>query len=99
MVLVYPTMSDTENEVPNANGKRTGALQLGPRKKMHVIIQYLYASLLTSYTSSSTDPLVHNGRHFCRTVHAMCNMQTLLINGILRVGEQAEKPEEEFTAE
>ncbi|KAG2100217.1 uncharacterized protein F5147DRAFT_813447 [Suillus discolor] len=48
---------------------------------------------------SATDPLVHYGRHFGRTVHALCNFQALLTNGILRMGELAGIPEENFTAE
>jgi len=46
-----------------------------------------------------TDPLVHHGRHFGRTVHALCNIHTLLTNGILRLVELADRPEESFTAE
>jgi hypothetical protein len=34
-------MSDAENDAPNANGKRTSALQLGPRKKMYVFFIFL----------------------------------------------------------
>jgi hypothetical protein len=45
------------------------------------------------------DPLVHHGRHFCRTIHALCNIQALLTNGILRSVELADVPAEEFTAE
>ena len=37
--------------------------------------------------------------HFCQTVHALCNVKALLTNGILRLGELAEEPEEAFTAE
>ncbi|KAG1850272.1 hypothetical protein C8R48DRAFT_750143 [Suillus tomentosus] len=48
---------------------------------------------------SATDPLVHYGRHFGRTVHALCNFQALLTNGILQMGELADIPEENFTAE
>ncbi|KAG2129163.1 hypothetical protein DEU56DRAFT_915282 [Suillus clintonianus] len=48
---------------------------------------------------SAADPLVHYGRHFGRTVHALCNFQALLTNGILRMGELAEIPEENFTNE
>ena len=40
-----------------------------------------------------------HGHHFCRTVHALCNVKALLTNGILRLGELAEEPEEAFTAE
>ncbi|KAH6869378.1 hypothetical protein BKA70DRAFT_1379688 [Coprinopsis sp. MPI-PUGE-AT-0042] len=31
-----------------------------------------------------TDPLVHHGRHFGRTVQAFCRVQTLIKNGMLR---------------
>ncbi|KIJ59336.1 hypothetical protein HYDPIDRAFT_33275 [Hydnomerulius pinastri MD-312] len=32
---------------------------------------------------TTQDPLVHHGRHFGRAVHAFCNVQTLLTNGII----------------
>jgi hypothetical protein len=51
------------------------------------------------FNSSATDPLVHYGRHFGRTVYALCNFQALLTNGILWMGELADTPEENFTAE
>ncbi|RDB25923.1 hypothetical protein Hypma_006362 [Hypsizygus marmoreus] len=46
-----------------------------------------------------SDPLIHHGRHFGRTVNALCNVFTLLTNGILRMVEQPDEPEESFTAE
>ncbi|KAG2738342.1 hypothetical protein P692DRAFT_20758862, partial [Suillus brevipes Sb2] len=48
---------------------------------------------------SATDLLVHYRCHFGRTVHALCNFHALLTNGILWVGELAETPDENFTAE
>lgn len=51
------------------------------------------------FNSCLTDPLVHHGRHFGRTVHALCNVQALLTNGLLRIGELAGEPEEAFTYE
>jgi hypothetical protein len=52
------------------------------------------------YTPSCiADPLIHHGRHFGRTIHAMCCVLALLKNGILRMGELADEPEESFTAE
>lgn len=42
---------------------------------------------------------MHFGRHFCRTVHALCNVHALLTNGLLRIAEQADAPDEDFTAE
>ncbi|KAM6493058.1 hypothetical protein JOM56_011192, partial [Amanita muscaria] len=46
-----------------------------------------------------SDPLVHHGRHFGRTVHAMCSVQALITNGILLLGEDGEVTEESLTAE
>lgn len=50
-------------------------------------------------TSGTTDPLVHHGRHFGRTVHALCNVSSLLNNGILRMGELSERSEDTFSHE
>ncbi|KJA13711.1 hypothetical protein HYPSUDRAFT_208140 [Hypholoma sublateritium FD-334 SS-4] len=47
----------------------------------------------------STDPLVHHGRHFGRTIHALCNIHALINNGIIRMGERSEEPEDAFTAQ
>jgi hypothetical protein len=49
--------------------------------------------------SRASDPLIHYGRHFGRAVHAMCNIQALLTNGILRMGEEEEVTEELLTPE
>ncbi|THH10998.1 hypothetical protein EW146_g8186 [Bondarzewia mesenterica] len=49
--------------------------------------------------ASLSDPLIHHDHHFGRTVHALTNIKTLLTNGLLRMGELAEQPEENFTAE
>jgi hypothetical protein len=49
--------------------------------------------------SCISDPLIGYGRHFGRTVHALCNIQVLLTNGILCLGEQANEPEESLTVE
>jgi hypothetical protein len=43
--------------------------------------------------SSRTDPLVHHGRHFGRTVHALCSVHSLLINGMSKSKELAARPE------
>ena len=99
-------MSSDENDPSNANAtagqKRKGALQLGPRKKLYVTCETLtmYTSLTCTLDISSTaDPLVHYGRHFGRTVHALCTVSALLNNGILRMGELAERAEDTFTHE
>lgn len=49
--------------------------------------------------SCPTDPLVHHGRHFGRTIHALCNVNALVTNGMLHLQRLAEQPEEEFSAE
>lgn len=54
---------------------------------------------LTIFYRCVSDPLVHHGRHFGRTVHALCNVNALITNGILRLGELADEPEEAFTSE
>ena len=93
-------MSNTENEnevlSTNANGKRVNALELGPRKKSYVVLLALM-SFQRTFISSKSDALVHHGRHFCRTIHAMCNIHALLTQSIVR--EVEETPDEELTAE
>ena len=49
--------------------------------------------------SRASDPLVHHGRHFGRTVHAMCNVQALVTAGILRMADDGEVAEESLTPE
>lgn len=46
--------------------------------------------------------MIHHGRHFGRTVHAMCNVQALITNGLLRMAEwesDGEVQEETLTFE
>lgn len=54
---------------------------------------------LTVSTSSSSDPLVSHGRHFGRTMFALCNYPSLLTNGILRLEQMEDTPLEDFPAE
>ena len=54
--------------------------------------------LITVFTSCRTDPLVHHGRHFGRTVHALCTVNALLNNGLLRM-ERAVDVDEPLTHE
>ena len=44
------------------------------------------------------DPLVHHGRHFGRTIHGLCNVNTLITNGISRLQRLTEQPDEELSA-
>jgi hypothetical protein len=54
---------------------------------------------MTLWPSRTPDPLVHHGRHFGRTVHAMCNVQALITNALLLLNEDGEVAEESLTAE
>ncbi|KAF9232356.1 hypothetical protein BU15DRAFT_90680 [Melanogaster broomeanus] len=38
---------------------------------------------------TTQDPLVHHGRHFGRAVHAFCNVQTLITNGLMFMGDES----------
>jgi hypothetical protein len=93
-------VENTQEAHTQSSRQRDDALQLGPRKKMYVsFTTFAMPAILLCFTSCVSDPLVGYGRHFGRTVHALCNVQSLLTNGILRLGEQADEPEEAFTAE
>jgi hypothetical protein len=94
--------TNNENSPPSILGRRQreSALQLGPRKKPYVDVSDTFlAPIVTTTSRSLTDPLIHHGRHFGRSVHAFCNVQALLTNGVLRMGEQIDEPEESFTYE
>ena len=56
---------------------------------------FLIVTLMTPYRASQ-DPLVHHGRHFWRTAHAFCNVQTLLLNGLQAMSDDGQ--EENSTA-
>ncbi|KIM56133.1 hypothetical protein SCLCIDRAFT_29841 [Scleroderma citrinum Foug A] len=46
---------------------------------------------------TSQDPLVHHGRHFGRAIHAFCNVQTLILNGLQAMSDD-DGSEESLTA-
>jgi hypothetical protein len=96
-----PTDENSDIATTTAGRKRPGALQLGPRKKPYVTITLfpIIVYLQLTRRSCGTDPLVHHGRHFGRAIHALCTVQALSNNGILRIGELAEQPEDSFTHE
>ncbi|KAG1718395.1 hypothetical protein EDD22DRAFT_983575 [Suillus occidentalis] len=48
---------------------------------------------------ASSNPLVLHGRHFGRTVFALCNYPSLLTSGILRLEELQDSPIEDFPAD
>jgi len=53
--------------------------------------------LMNHPLSRTSDPLVHHGRHFGRTVHAMCNVPALVTNGVLIMGQDSDVSEESLT--
>ncbi|KAH6866110.1 hypothetical protein BKA70DRAFT_1241110, partial [Coprinopsis sp. MPI-PUGE-AT-0042] len=54
-------------------------VQLTPRRQRYGVAQQ----------SSPTDPLVHHGRHFGRSIYAFVNIYALIINGL--AAEQADE--------
>lgn len=89
---------EPEEDTTNNGQKRPNALGLGPRKKAYVLLLNTYHKISRSKCTLCfrcfTDPLVHHGRHFGRTVHAMCNFYTLINNGITRIIEQEESDDD-----
>jgi hypothetical protein len=64
-----------------------------------VILSDFYSRL--SGIRHSSDPLVHHGHHFGRTVYAICNVRLLITNGLCRLEELdgGEILEESLTSE
>jgi hypothetical protein len=65
---------------------REDALQPGPRKKPYISTSFFFKHSHPYYYSTNTDPLVHHGRHFGRAIYAFCNVKSLVINGLDRLG-------------
>lgn len=89
-------MSTNQNLPPSVLGvrRRESSLQLEPRKKPSVLT---LTSILYSMQSirRAPNPLVHHGRHFGRTVHALCSVKQLLRNCIPRLDDIDGVDEEE----
>ena len=85
-----------ENSPPSAP---VNALRLAKRKTPCVrdFARYFFLTKLL-WLSRPGDPFVHHGRHFGRTVHAMCNVNALICSGIDHMGEEP-VPEESLTDE
>jgi hypothetical protein len=79
-----PMTNESSLPPPPSNGSRTGDDAL---------------HLGPRRKSRVANPLVSHGQHFGRAIHALCNVQTLITNGLLRMGEQADEPDESFTWE
>lgn len=92
-------MANRENESPTESTRRSSqdALQLGPRKKPYDLTCHFCFDSEILFHRRSTDPLVHHGRHFGRAIHALCNVHALINNGIIRMGERSEEPDDAFT--
>lgn len=92
-----------ENVSPHPNSakrrERDSALQAGPRKKPYVQVTDTFSLFINLFNSCLSDPLIHHGRHFGRTLHALCNINSLLTNGVLRTIELDEVSEDSFTVE
>jgi hypothetical protein len=58
-----------------------------------------HCAAMTPRSRRASDPLVHHGRHFGRTVHAMCNVQALVTGGIILLAEEGGVAEELLTSE
>lgn len=96
---------DLSGTLTPMNGRRRlrdDVLQLGPRKKAYV--HYISSippssSVFLLFFRCIANPLIHFGRHFGRTIHALCNVSALITNGLLRLSELVDEPEETFTDE
>ena len=66
-------------------------LDLGTGRN-HKLLFTVFAILSDFYSHlsgirHSSDPLVHHGCHFGRTVYAMCNVRSLITNGLCQLEE------------
>lgn len=79
------------------------ALQLGPRKKAYTTQVQLRSTITFDlFYRSYQDPLVHHGRHFGRTIHALCRVHAVINNGLVIKAELLDSEgatEEELPAE
>jgi hypothetical protein len=97
-----PDMEDTSRPQHSLNPQRRlrdDVCTSGPRKKMYAVMFKLPILGHLTCRSRTADPLMHHGRHFGRTIHALCNVHPLILNGLLRVGELRDEPEESFSLE
>lgn len=54
-------------------------------KNRTLVTAFSLHALKLGCLSCITDPLVHYGRHFGRTEHALCHIRTLLKNGLMNL--------------
>jgi hypothetical protein len=79
-----------------ASDKRLFNLDQG---RNHMYVVALGVLFLILFASCGTDPLIHYGRHFGRTVHALCSIKALITNGLLRMCQLEESLEDTLTYE
>lgn len=86
-----PATDENQPSSESSLGRRPrleNALELGPRKKAQVYP--LRITRINDVNGSParclTNPFVHHGRHFGRTVHALCRVHAIINNGILWEG-------------
>ena len=74
-------------------------LGIGRNRECYLVLSDFNSCL--SGIRHSSDLLVHHGRHFGRTVYAMCNVRSLIMNALLRLEESddGEISEESLTTE
>lgn len=97
-VLLYLCRTRTRLLVWAIKNRLTlSSLQRGKHRKS--IILYAILSDKIVVASRAGDPLIHYGRHFGRTVHAMCNVQVLLAQGVDRLASTEVVAEESLTLE
>lgn len=71
-----------------------------PQKKtVRTIFILISSHLYTMNFSRGTDPLVHYGRHFGRTVHSLCTVSAILTNGLIRLAGDSDTPDEDYPIE
>ncbi|KAF7976898.1 hypothetical protein HWV62_5455 [Athelia sp. TMB] len=77
---------DKENQPARAGDKRRGTALEYPERKRQVFLLFLDLSKSTDEICRicKTDPMVHVGRHFGRTVSAVVTISSLVNNGISR---------------
>lgn len=73
------------------------SLPRGKHRKPVILYAILSDEIIAA--SRAGDPLIYHGRHFGRTVHAMCNVQVLLTQGVERLASTEVVAEESLTLE
>jgi hypothetical protein len=82
-----PDDSQAYEEMVTARGRKrklnpAEVFSLGPKKRPYVALAADSQVFLICLVRTRTDPLVHHGRHFGRTVRAFCRIQALIRQGL-----------------